>query len=91
MVGVNKQLALFFKQVGRRGYLKKSIALFLASYFISFIHKDVMRILMYFIEISKLYFYVVAWLYGINSWLLYLAVTLVFCYLGDLGFEARTN
>ena len=42
MGGVNKQLALFFKQVGKRGYLKKSIALFIAAFFIIFIHFDVM-------------------------------------------------
>ena len=91
MGGVNKQLALFFEQVGKRGYLKKSIALFLTAFFISVIHFDVMRILTYFIEVGKIYYYVAAWLYLIILYLLYLGVTLVFFYLGDLSFEERTN
>ena len=53
--GVNKQLALFFEQVGKKGYLKKSISLFLAAFLIFVIHYDVMMILTYFIEIGKIY------------------------------------
>ena len=44
MFGVNHQLALFFKQVGMKGYLKKSIQFFIAAYFFIVIHWDVMRI-----------------------------------------------
>ena len=44
MLGVNKQLALFFKQVGIKNYLKKSIAVFLAAYLLFVINVDIMRI-----------------------------------------------
>ena len=74
-----------------RGYLKKSIAVFQAAYFIVVIHWDVMRILGYFVDVNKIYFYATGWLYIIIFYLLYLLVTLIFFFLADLGFETRTK
>ena len=90
MVGVNNQLALFFEQVGMRGYLKKSIAVFIMAFFLIIIHMGIMIILMYYIEIDKIYYYMAAWLNAIIFYSLYLAVILIFNFLADFGFEART-
>ena len=91
MFGVNKQLALFFKQVGMKGYLKKSIEFFIAAFFFIVIHWDVMRILGYFIEVNKIYYFVAGYLDLIIYPLLFLFVTLVFFFLADLGWETRTT
>ena len=48
MYDVNKQLALFFKQVGIRSYPKKSIKCFLAAYFVIIVQHDTMRIVTYY-------------------------------------------
>ena len=89
MVGVNKQLALFFEQVGIRSSLKKSIAVFIAAYILFVINFDVVRILVYYIKIDKIYYYTTVWLYFIVYYSLYLVVTLVFYFLADFGLEAR--
>ena len=90
MAGVNKQLALFFKQVGMRSYLRKSIAVILVVFVLIAVNADVMLILLYFIEINKIYYYVASWLNSIMNFSVYLSVTLVFYYFADFGFEART-
>ena len=90
MFGVNRQLALFFEQVGRSGYPKKSIAVFQAAFFLIVIHNDIKIILRYFIELNKIYYYTAVWLNNIMFEVLYLLVTLAFLFLSDLGYEART-
>ena len=90
MFGVNRQLALFFEQVGRSGYLKKTIVVYQVAFFLIVIHWDVMSILMYFIEVNKIYFYVAGWLNSIMFEVLFLMITMAFLFLGDLGYEART-
>ena len=90
MFGVNRQLGLFFEQVGSSGYLKKSITVFQAAFFLIVTHCDVMRIFRYFIEMNKIYYYAAGWLYEIIFYSLYLFVTLVFYFLADVDFEERT-
>ena len=90
MFGVNRQLALFFEQVGKSGYSKKSIVVFQAAFFLIVIHWDVMIILTYFIEVNKIYYYAATWLNNIMFKVLYLLMTMAFLFLGDLGYEART-
>ena len=91
MAGVNKQLALFFKQVGMNSYLKYSINFLVAAYFIFVIDWKIIIILMHFIEIDEIYKYVSGWLYLIIFFSVYLFVTLVFYYLADFNFVARVN
>ena len=91
MWGVNGQLALFFEQVGRKGYRKNSIAFFIVAYFLLEINWLVMVIFGYFIEVDKMYYTVTGWARGIFFFLLYLFVTLAFFFLADFGLEARTS
>ena len=83
MMGVNKQLALFFHQVGMKNYRKKLIAAFITIYFLVYIQIYIIRILMYYINIDKIYLYVAVWLFIIMSFSVYLIVALVFYYLAD--------
>lgn len=89
MLGINKRLALFFKQVGMRSYLKRSIAAFVTVYFLFVINWDVVTILWDYITIDQNYMYLSGWLNVIIYYLVYLAVTGVFYFLADFGFEAR--
>ena len=90
MKGVNEQLALFFHQVGMRNYRKKSIAVFIAAYYLLLIHYDIMSIVGFFINVGMIYYYVSVWLYLIINYSVHLVVTVVFYYLADFGFEVRT-
>ena len=91
MLNVNKQLAIFFKQVGIRNYPKKSIAFILAAYFVFIIQFAVIQILKFYIEISNIYFWLGAFLQNIIYQALFLTITASFYYLADFGFEARIN
>ena len=91
MFTVNKQLALFFDQVGIRNYPKKTITTLITAYVVFSIHCDVILILKYFVEISKIYEYISRQLFNINYNMVYLTTTAALYYLADFGFDTRNT
>ena len=74
-----------------RNYSRKYIAAYIAAYFIAINLFDIVIIIRYFIEINKIFYYVVGWLNIIVYNLDYLALTGILYFLADFGFETRTN
>ena len=88
---VNKQLALFFDQVGITNYPKKSIESLTLAFFVIAIHLDIISILGYNFEIPKIYFCLSVWLNNLLYQAVRLAVTGAFFFLADFTFETRTR
>ena len=88
---VNYQLDLFFNQVGIRNYPKKLIDLLIALFLLFVINCDVMLIIDSYIQITKIYYYLSVWLNILMYRVVNLAVIAAFYFLGDFGFEVRTN
>ena len=74
-----------------RNYLKKSIAAFIAVFFLICINWDILKVLQYYIKIDKIYFALSSWSNAIIFYAVFLVITVVFYFLADFGFEARTN
>ena len=75
-----------------RSYPKKSIAFLWAALIFINIHGHVVDILTFFIEINTIYNFVSTYsLIKIINFSAYLFLTLVFYFLADFNFEARTN
>ena len=91
MKSVNKQLALFFDQVGIKAYPTKSIASLIAVFVVIAIQQDIVIVSSYYIKINKIYNYLQGWTNLIVYRAIYLTLTVAFYYLADFGFEARTN
>lgn len=89
--GVNKQLALFFNQVGINNYPKKLITALFAAFFLIVINLDIVRICLINSEDGNIYYYISIWLYFIIYNLVDLGVTGFFFFLADFGFEARAE
>ena len=90
MLSVNKQMALFFKDVGMRNYLKNTITVFVAVFSIIIICWSVLRIANYYTRIGKIEYHLSGWLYLIINFSAYLALTGIFYLLADFGFDAGT-
>ena len=88
---VNKQLDLFFDQVGIRTYSKKSITALIAGYFCFVINWDITDIVKQYIEVANIYHTLSFFLYLIMYFAIYLAVTVAFYFLADFSFEKRSN
>ena len=91
MYRVNKQLALFFNQVGVRSYHEKSITFLIASYFVTIIQIDIAAILFYYGQISKTLFYISNYLQVVIYPVVFLTVTVAFYFFADFGFEKRRD
>ena len=87
--GVNRQLALFFDQVGITAYPNKSIVFLIATFFVVVIHQDAIAILIYYREVPVIYLYVSGWLNNVMYPAVFLTVTAAFLFLADFGFEVR--
>ena len=88
---VNKQLPLFFDQVGINTYPKKFVFGLITSFFIFVIHFDIVRIIGQYVHIPKIYYYASAWMNDLIYQTIYLMVTGAFYLLADFGFETRKN
>ena len=91
LMSVNKQLALFFNQIGIRSYPKKSIIfLITAFFFISVLH-DVFFVLKEYMQIANTYHSLEDLLNMVVLRAVNLTITLAFYFLADFGFEARID
>ena len=88
---VNKQLALFFDQVGTRNYQKKLIASLITLFYVIVFHGNLILLLGFNIEIPEIYYCLSQWSPLIMYQIVYLSVIVVFFYLADFNFKVRTK
>ena len=62
---MNKQLTLFFKEVGVINYANKSITFIIASFFVIVINNDLAIILSYYYQLPVIYLKLSNWLNAI--------------------------